>query len=670
MKKWKPAYYFLLVCLCFVWGNTNDAFAQNCLGGLTVSLSGAVLSMPLTIDNVTTQNVACFGGNNGSISLSVNGGSPNYTYSWVDNPTLNTSSRNNLTAGTYEVYVTDINACTKTQSIVITEPNSLITNASATAISICNGSSTMLQASATGGNSTTYNFSWDNGIGNSSGINPIVSPTATTTYTVTVTDANGCFTTSSVTISVTNSANAGVPLAPLTVCTMENTPISLASLLSGQDAGGTWTAATTVTGFDPLTATFTPLGNAEGTYNFSYTVGGAPCSPVSATVTVVLENDICPIRANLGDFTATSMGTNNVGTCFLANGTQWIDVFDSNGNLVFSINPNGNNLGATCWGVRVENNANPRQITSILNGNPYNAYFLDRNIYITPTNQPDPNVPVSIRLYVLDAELTRFLNALNITVANIGVTRFNGTATSSVDLDPLNNVTGTAPMSSVAAYLSQSTSAFYNHWVLTYETNHFSEFIPTHSPSGAPGVFPVTLLSFTGKQVGAQHLLEWQTSSEINSSSFEIEFSIDGVAFATIGSVAAAGSSTELKNYEFTNTKPAEEVSYYRLKMVDINGAFQYSNIISLKQHKITLCTIYPNPVNDWLTVNIEGIVDKYTLFELYSPTGALILSERWNVQGNTIRKIDVSKYSNGNYAYFLTNREGVFSGKVVIRHD
>ena len=76
--------------------------------------------------NVTAHtNVSCFGGNNGTATISAIGGTSPYTYSWNTSPAQTTAIATGLSAGTYTVVVTDANGCTSTTSIAITQPTQL-----------------------------------------------------------------------------------------------------------------------------------------------------------------------------------------------------------------------------------------------------------------------------------------------------------------------------------------------------------------------------------------------------------------------------------------------------------------------------------------------------------------------------------------------------------------
>jgi hypothetical protein len=93
---------------------------------------------------------------------------------------------------------------------------------------------------------------------------------------------------------------------------------------------------------------------------------------------------------------------------------------------------------------------------------------------------------------------------------------------------------------------------------------------------------PITLTKFTAQRSGSEGLLNWQTAQEENSRDFTIERSTDGKTYTSIGVVAAAGKSTALRNYTFTDLTPVNSVNYYRLKQSDLDDKYTYSPIRTL----------------------------------------------------------------------------------------
>jgi len=121
---------------------------------------------------------------------------------------------------------------------------------------------------------------------------------------------------------------------------------------------------------------------------------------------------------------------------------------------------------------------------------------------------------------------------------------------------------------------------------------------------------PVELISFAGEERNCQIDLNWQTATEINSDFFVIERSYNGINFTEIGRLNAAGNSQAVVNYNFSDANASVQ-NYYRLKQVDVDGTYEYSNIIRIS----TTCfdgtvsdilDIYPNPVNSSGEVNLS----------------------------------------------------------------
>ena len=134
---------------------------------------------------------------------------------------------------------------------------------------------------------------------------------------------------------------------------------------------------------------------------------------------------------------------------------------------------------------------------------------------------------------------------------------------------------------------------------------------------------PVEMISFTAKQISDQVLLEWSTGSEKNNDFFNVERSVDGLNFETIGSRKGAGNSSSVINYELTDHQPNNSTIYYRIKQTDLNGRYSFSEMIAIKiKRKTELLTSSPNPNT--------GI----SYFQFESPQNGTIYYEIINVLG------------------------------------
>lgn len=170
------------------------------------------------------------------------------------------------------------------------------------------------------------------------------------------------------------------------------------------------------------------------------------------------------------------------------------------------------------------------------------------------------------------------------------------------------------------------------------------------------GTLPVELLSFAGVKEGRIVNLSWKTASEINSSYFEIESSSDGIHFESIGRVEAAESSYSVLNYSFADKNPLAGNNYYRLKIIDKDGAYAFSKIvvIEFEGNGIDEISLYPNPVYDLLQLRTDGSsgtikifnTNEQTLFETNLQNSNTELNVNSLAQGIYILQFQSKKYS------------------------
>ncbi len=118
---------------------------------------------------------------------------------------------------------------------------------------------------------------------------------------------------------------------------------------------------------------------------------------------------------------------------------------------------------------------------------------------------------------------------------------------------------------------------------------------------------PITLSTFELSTKSCNVFLDWTTETEKDALHFEIQRSDNAIDFTTIGQVDAAGNSTNLRHYEFVDEN-AEAINYYRLKMVDEDGSYAYSDIEIIKTNCDFMMDVFPNPVgDDWITINFDA---------------------------------------------------------------
>jgi len=196
-----------------------------------------------------------------------------------------------------------------------------------------------------------------------------------------------------------------------------------------------------------------------------------------------------------------------------------------------------------------------------------------------------------------------------------------------------------------------------NTGVPAFDIRNFSRIVNGLVDMGAYEYFttlPVNLLSFFGRAGGQSNFIFWNTSSENQHHHFEILRSNDGSRFETIGTITAAGNSNGAKQYSFTDDNPVQQKHYYRLKQVDVDGAFVLSNIIVLTnkgdKQKVQA---FPNPVKNSATVIFNEPIKGNEPFLLFNSTGQLV--DRILITGRTSH-IDLSNKAPG--LYLLVNHK------------
>ena len=171
----------------------------------------------------------------------------------------------------------------------------------------------------------------------------------------------------------------------------------------------------------------------------------------------------------------------------------------------------------------------------------------------------------------------------------------------------------------------------YNGWYNT--TNYF-----TSGVSLINGVtLPVSWLNFSGKRNEVGVDLSWQTASEKNNIGFYVERSADGKVFDEIGFVRGQLNANTISNYAFTDENAAYELTlFYRLKQIDADGRFSYSNVIAIMpQSEVLAPNIYPNPVQNKLYIKFKEPIGTSISYMVTDYTGKLIKQEYEQVPNN-----------------------------------
>jgi hypothetical protein len=183
---------------------------------------------------------------------------------------------------------------------------------------------------------------------------------------------------------------------------------------------------------------------------------------------------------------------------------------------------------------------------------------------------------------------------------------------------------------------------------------------------------PVKLLNFTGTYRSQQTLLNWSTSNELNFDKFEVERSATGSDFVPVGLRTASGTGSKA-NYELVDdlSAVAGTIFYYRLKMLDIDGKFSYSQVVLIKKEgkAIQGVTINPNPIAGGMaTVKMTAASKGKVEMRINDLSGRLIMKQIQNVyEGNNAISINVEQLKPGIYTLQLIGEEGMIATKFSI---
>jgi len=189
-----------------------------------------------------------------------------------------------------------------------------------------------------------------------------------------------------------------------------------------------------------------------------------------------------------------------------------------------------------------------------------------------------------------------------------------------------------------------------SEWGGTYRTLNMQE-----------GFVPVELTSFTGAFVGIDAQLKWSTATELNNKGFEIQRSIDNSEFAAIAFVNGHGTTTEQKQYSFYDRNLESGVNYsYRLKQVDFDGSFEYSQVINLGSTlplEFALEQNYPNPFNPTTTIEYAVPVKSNVTLDVYNLIGQKVMTlVRSEIgAGKHSTQLNASSFTSGIYFFKLT---------------
>jgi len=178
---------------------------------------------------------------------------------------------------------------------------------------------------------------------------------------------------------------------------------------------------------------------------------------------------------------------------------------------------------------------------------------------------------------------------------------------------------------------------------------------------------PVKLTNFEVKSMQGRNILTWATQQEENSEKFIILKSTDGSKWNTIGEVKAAGNSSIKINYEYSDYNPLAAKQFYRLKIVDLDGSIEYSEIRQIGGNNVSSVTVFPNPATDYIRVSTGSSANNNLSIQLINSSGKVLEQKKVSDSGS-VTSFSMSNYTSGLYIIRVIHQSGnIESFKVLV---
>jgi hypothetical protein len=401
------------------------------------------------------------------------------------------------------------------------------------------------------------------------------------------------------------------------------------------------------------------ISNVDTLYMIAKTSDGAGCADSAVAYINVLAATNNIVNQSAGNYSIS--GTVPCGNITLTNGSSQTLYTTSDCRRIATVTDNPIdfiNLGSTSICEEIDG------VPGFWNTQPY----VNRHYEITPTN----NGKATVCLYFLDDDFQTYNSAAfpawPSMIADMTDPNMNLCITQ-IHNGPL-GAPGSTAISIPHTVISTSYDPSTTVWTVCFPVDSFSSFYcHTCNPLNTP--LPVTLTTFTGRRVDGTSELHWNTSSELNNSHFIVERSKDAKSFHALSpkiqSKAPGGNSSVNLDYAYTDASPFEGHNYYRLQQVDIDGHVSYSSTVDVYFGNETLVSLYPNPVNSELNVDINTPKETNAIVRILDATGRTVRTVEMLLQvGSNSSKVDMHDLSDGIYLISVTNSKGLNYTQVI----
>jgi phosphodiesterase/alkaline phosphatase D-like protein len=637
---------------------TNLATVSALHGPYAASTSW-ILTRNLTALNAGTQyfyQVVAYNGNNDSTFSAVQ----NFTTVSVPVPTLSLVSTSAVAATTATInYTVNANGnSTTTQVRYGTSASNL--NLTATGTTATGSSNTPLTVNLTGLTANTQYF-----------------------YSVEATNAGG----NAVPVTGNFTTTAAISLPSINNVNHSNVLASGAKFTYTINPNGGSTSSIVYIGTTNTSFNFTSssIATTNSTGNITQTVNGLLRNS-TYFYRIEASNAAGSVQSMVGSFTTTngpsitSVQFNQATTLFNANPT--VNPNGSTTSLLVRWGLSESNLSNTVNGPTVNGSVNvfpSIRVTGLTPNTPYwflveatNSNGTAQSITYSATTPSASSVPTISNISVTN--LTSSSATIGYSVNINPQFGFGGTCAVNYGTNKNNlvlgsnvvNVTTTATPSHVLTGLTNNTKYYYE-----VTANNLAGFTFSTLDSFTIGtVLPLVLNNFSANVSNDEIHLAWQTSQEINTSHFIAEYSTDGINFKSVATVTAKGNSNTLQDYKAIHQPISNnDVVYYRLKMVDKDGAYSYSNVLKvvIGNSKAFGVNIYPTITTGNITGNIISNKVEKVMLQVVNTNGQVVAKQFvQTVNGTASFNVNITNQASGTYVLQMFTSNGLTTKKVI----
>jgi len=462
---------------------------------------------------------------------------------------------------------------------------------------------------------------------------------------------------------------------------------------------GAWTLLGSTTGLTsagnnvptliPITFSVNIPAGQTGAFYVTNDFGGGTSYTTGTTVGNLLASnadmEIYTATVRAPEYASTNTTTVSNASCTInESGVDWTYYYNNSNpeELLFAIAHDPNNLG---------NNSFTATASITVNNSPTTTAYQEENTVLqlarfmmgrywnVDLNSGSIIDPVWIRFYYDPAERIAMVAQRNAWNGTHGGTNspsyFFKTVGNSFDHNTSLHYQGVYNSIPLTNVIDNQTSANGKNYVEIRDVSSFSGgslitgVVPVGGTTSANAILLETeLLEFKVAPKESESILQWQTAQEKALSHFVVEHSLDGIHFDDIGIQTAQNNKSTTNTYQWTHTTPHTGSNYYRLKLVDIDGQFRYSELRTITHYHSNepMVLTYPNPFREKIYTRVQVSTSTAATLSVANSLGQVIYTKKILLQeGNQQFSIDTHQWQAG--CYHVSLKTAHFSKQQVI---